>query len=343
MHARSTPIPLVDLSPLVGGDCDLGTTAVALRRAARQFGFFYCVGHGVQPQLLQRLQSQAAGFFAQDLATKLEIAMARGGRAWRGYFPVGQELTSGRPDQKEGLYFGAELPPEHPKVRAGVPLHGPNLFPELSGFRATVLEYIETLTHVGHRLMEAVALSLGLDAHYFQDRYTRDPLVLFRMFHYPPVTSEVSNAANWGVGEHTDYGLLTILAQDSVGGLEVRTPDGWVDAAPLPGAFVCNLGDMLERMTGGFYRSTLHRVRSESRLGRFSFPFFFDPAFDAEIHPIEAGRFIDDAASDSHAPAEDETARRWDGASLHDLTGTYGEYLLRKVRKVFPELGGEML
>jgi len=344
MHSRSTPLPLVDLSPFVAGGGDRRSTGAALRQAAREFGFFYCTGHGVRPQLLERLQRQAALFFAQDLETKLEIAMARGGRAWRGYFPVGQELTSGRPDQKEGLYFGAELPAEHPKVRAGLPLHGANLFPELSGFRATVLEYIEALTHVGHRLMEVVALSLGLDSHYFHERYTRDPLVLFRIFHYPPVTGDVPSdrsADAWGVGEHTDYGLLTILAQDPVGGLEVRTRDGWVDAAPLPGAFVCNLGDMLERMTGGFYCSTPHRVRSESQHGRLSFPFFFDPAFDAAIQPIELD-LIDDAARDGGTRAEDR-GERWDGASVHDLTGTYGEYLLGKVSKVFPELGGEML
>ena len=370
------PIPIVDLSPFVAAPAVPGrgerrAAADALRHAARRYGFFYCVGHGVPSELSARLEDLATAFFAQELERKLEISMVHGGRAWRGYFPVGQELTSGRPDQKEGLYFGTELCSTHPKVLAGTPLHGPNLFPDVPGFREAVLEYLDALTGVGHRLMEVLALSLGLDAEYFAERYTRDPLTLFRIFHYPPLSPSAATET-WGVGEHTDYGLLTVLAQDSIGGLEVRTRHGWVDAPPIPGAFVCNLGDMLERMTSGFYRSTPHRVRNvscgtpssgtpssgipssgipsggipsggipsggipsggiPSRQGRLSFPFFFDPAFDAQVEPVLFG---DVAAQD--AP------ERWDGRSVHELSGTYGEYLLGKIGKVFPGLGDAIL
>ena len=116
----------------------------------------------------------------------MAIRMELGGRAWRGYFPLGDELTSGKPDQKEGIYFGSELGPEHPEVTAGTPLHGANLFPDgVPGFKETVLEYMAALTAVGHRLMQGVALSLELEPNYFADRYTADPLVLFRIFHYP--------------------------------------------------------------------------------------------------------------------------------------------------------------
>ena len=108
--------------------------------------------------------------------------------------------------------------------------------------------------------MQGFGLSLGLDASYFDDRYTRDPLVLFRIFNYPAASR--LGEPEWGVGEHTDYGLLTILKQDDVGGLQVKGPSGWIDAPPLPGSFVCNIGDMLDRMTGGFYRSTPHRVHN---------------------------------------------------------------------------------
>jgi isopenicillin N synthase-like dioxygenase len=318
-------LPVVDVSALVAKR-DATSAASAIARACRDSGFFYVVGHDVDPRLIERLDRLSREFFAQDLDTKLAIRMERGGRAWRGYFPVGQELTSGKPDQKEGLYFGAELGDEHPKVQAGVPLHGRNLFPELPGFRETVLAYLDQLTRLGHTLMEGIALSLGLDASYFWDRYTRDPLILFRIFHYPPLPAAQAEAL-WSVGEHTDYGLLTILLQDDAGGLQVKSKSGWIEAPPIPGSFVCNIGDMLDRMTGGLYRSTAHRVRNRANVGRLSFPFFFDPNFDAAVRPI-----------DTSAAIVDDKAERWDGVSVRELSGTYGDYILGKVAKVFPDL-----
>jgi isopenicillin N synthase-like dioxygenase len=166
-------------------------------------------------------------------------------------------------------------------------------------------------------------LGLGLPDHWFRDGLTADPLVLFRLFHYPPTTDD-----GWGVGEHTVYGLLTLLWQDDVGGLEVRGPDGWTPAPPVPGSFVCNLGDMLDRMTRGRYRSTPHRAVNRSGRDRYTFPLFLDPGWEASVAPI--------------VPAEqgraDDAATRWDGASVHEVEGTYGEYLLGKVSKVFPDL-----
>lgn len=320
-------IPVIDLTDFERTDSASRQVAQEIQRACRDSGFFYVAGHGVSPELCQRLDDLSRRFFAQDLETKLAIRMERGGRAWRGFFPVGAELTSGRPDQKEGLYFGAELPAEHPKVQAGLPLHGANLFPALPGFRETVLEYLKALTALGHRLMRVMAMSLGLPPAYFEDRYTSDPLILFRIFHYPPTASAEANFSSWGVGEHTDYGLLTILRQDDNGGLQVKSPQGWIDAPPIPGTFVCNIGDMLDRMTGGFYRSTPHRVRNQGTRGRLSFPFFFDPNWDAEIAPIQP----------AHSIADDKD-HRWDQASVHEFAGTYGDYILQKVTKVFPDL-----
>jgi isopenicillin N synthase-like dioxygenase len=319
-------IPIIDVSDLVAGTP--GQTAVAqqLGEACRESGFFYAVGHGVDEDMQKRLRDLSRQFFAQDLETKLQIRMSLGGRAWRGYFRVGDELTSGKPDQKEGLYFGAELAADHPLVRAGTPLHGPNLFlanpPKL---REAVLDYMAALTRLGHRLMAGIALSLGLEESYFADRYTGEPLILFRIFNYPPPPDPTL----WGVGEHTDYGLLTILLQDDAGGLEVRSRSRWVPAPPVPGSFVCNIGDMLDRMTRGLYRSTPHRVRNPAPRDRLSFPFFFDPNFFARVEPIP----LPDAA----VPPDDQ-AQRWDHASVHLFEGTYGDYLLNKVGKVFPEL-----
>lgn len=315
-QSSSGAIPVVDIGPLVAGTparapdraSDRASVAAQLGAACRDHGFFYIAGHGVEDGLQRRLQRLSREFFAQDVDTKLRIAMVRGGRAWRGYFPPGGELTSGRPDLKEGLYFGAELAADHPAVRAGTPMHGPNLFPEHPAeLRATVLEYLDAMTALGHALMAGIALSLDLDESYFADRYTADPLILFRIFNYPAAAAP--DPDQWGVGEHTDYGLLTILGQDATGGLQVRTPSGWVDAHPIPGTFVCNLGDMLDRLTGGHYRSTPHRVLPPTTRDRLSWPFFFDPNFDADI--------------DGH--------------------GSYGDYLLGKVGKVFPDLRADVL
>ncbi len=177
--------------------------------------------------------------------------------------------------------------------------------------------------------MQGVALSLGLWSQYFRETYTARPTLLFRVFHYPP-----SSAADesWGVGEHTDYGLLTLLAQDDVGGLEVKTPQGWIAAPPIPGTLVCNIGDMLDRLTGGVYRSTPHRVLNLSGKERYSFPFFFDPAFDAEIVPLP----------DQAKLARDDSTERWDRQNVHDFAGSYGDYLIGKVSKVFPALARDV-
>ncbi len=324
-------VPVIDISDLIAAEGDSNAVADAIGRACRESGFFYVTGHGVSEELSLRLDQLCRQFFAQDVEKKLAIRMERGGRAWRGYFPIGDELTLGKPDQKEGLYFGAELHDDHPKVRASVPMHGRNLFPGIPDFRETVLEYLSEMTQLGHRLMEGIALSLGLDASYFAERYTRDPLILFRVFHYPPLPAAGADSL-WSVGEHTDYGLLTILKQDDAGGLQVKSGGGWIDAPPIPGSFVCNIGDMLDRMTGGLYRSTPHRVRNRSEVGRLSFPFFFDPNFDAEVSPIQPQRTI-----------EDDKAQRWDQTSVHEISGTYGDYILGKVSRVFPELGREAL
>lgn len=295
-------VPILDIS--AGAPAAAG----AIDAACRNAGFFYLVGHGVDPSLLVRLDLLAREFFALPEEEKAEISMSRSERAWRGWFPVGGELTSGVADQKEGIYFGAELGPSHPRVAAGTPLHGPNLFPRRpSGLRHAVLAHMDALTGVGQTVLSAIAVGLGHEPSFFARTLTADPLVLFRIFHYPPT---VEPDAAWGVGEHTDYGLLTLLAQDEHGGLQVRASGGWVDAPPVPGSFVCNIGDMLARLSGGAYRSTPHRVRNTTGASRLSFPFFLDPSWDAVV---------------------DENG------------GTYGDYILGKVSKVFPALAADSI
>src|SRR6476661_8686290 len=137
-----TSLPVIDVSTLVGGPGPpVREVARDIERACRDSGFFYVRGHGVPAGMVSRLDAASREFFRLPLADKMEIAMRYGGAAWRGYFPVGAELTSGRPDRKEGLYFGAELGTDDPRVRAGVPLHGPNLFPQqVPQLRAAVLD-----------------------------------------------------------------------------------------------------------------------------------------------------------------------------------------------------------
>jgi len=329
---REASIPVIDIKPLVLGSEERYTVAAKIREACREYGFFYIIGHGVSESLQCRLEKLSRDFFAQDLEAKLQIRMARAGKAWRGYFPVGGELTSGRPDLKEGIYFGAELGRDHPLVKAGTPMHGANLFPSnMPEFRDVILEYLSAMTGLGHRLVAGIALSLGLDESYFADRYTSDPLILFRIFNYPPSPASSNAAKTEGVGEHTDYGLLTILRQDMSGGLEVKVKSRWITAHPLANSFVCNIGDMLDRMTAGHYLSTPHRVRNLSGYNRLSFAFFFDPNFHSEVKPIPIGDM------------RDNKQERWDHASVHEFRGTYGDYLLSKVSKVFPELQREVL
>ena len=316
-------LPVIDVSdPSRAGD--------AIGAACRDVGFFYAAHHGVGAPTLARVDAAARAFFALPDAEKMKIAMARGGRAWRGYFPVGGELTSGMPDRKQGLYFGEELGADDPRVAAGMPLHGANLFPDApSDLKPAVLQLMHEYTRAAHAIMEGVAFSLGLDAQYFRLTYTARPTLLFRIFEYPAAPE---GDEGWGVGEHTDYGLLTLLAQDDKGGLQVKTQRGWIEAPPIPGTLVCNIGDMLDRMTGGLYRSTPHRVRNPAPRDRLSFPFFFDPGWDAEIVPLPA-----------HAKAQDDRETRWDRESVHDFHGTYGDYLLGKVGKVFPQLRAAVL
>lgn len=330
-YQQLTQVPIIDVSPLngVGG---LQKVATDLRKACTEYGFFYIHNHGISEQLQQDLETFSHQFFQLDIAEKMQIKMALGGKAWRGFFPVKGELTSGKPDLKEGIYFGSELDETDERVQAGWPMHGKNLFPvQIPAFRETVLTYIETITELGHQLMQGLSLSLGLDKAYFNGHFTHDPLTLFRIFHYPSAEKKPNDANLWGVGEHTDYGVLTILKQDSVGGLQIKSKGKWLEAPYIPNTFVCNIGDMLERMTGGYYRSTPHRVKNRTTKSRLSFPFFFDPNFEAEMHAIPLDHL-------NLTTIEQTANERWDGANVHDFSGTYGDYVLGKVSKVFPQL-----
>ncbi|KAM9991958.1 hypothetical protein ACTFIZ_012639 [Dictyostelium cf. discoideum] len=352
-------LPIIDIESHVNDKEELNKKLISkeIENACKNFGFFYIKGHGIDQELIDRLERLSKKFFSLDQSIKMKYRMELAQRAWRGYFVVGGELTSGLKDWKEGLYLGTELNDDNPLVIAQTPLHGLNLFPtpeeeieyDLVGFKDTILTYIDKVTKLGHSLMELIAISLNLSADYFSSRYTKDPLILYRIFNYPSIVSiggDVDNKTTgessdnddkveWGVGEHTDYGVLTILYQDDVGGLQVHSKNGWISAPPIKGTFVCNIGDMLDRMTGGLYRSTPHRVElNRSGRDRISFPLFFDPNFNSYPTEIEGIEQIEN---------KDDSSSRWDHFNIHSFKGSYGQYLLNKIGKVFPDLKNNVL
>jgi len=286
-------IPVIDLAPFLHGGPE-ARLAVARKigDAAREIGFFYVTNHGVAEALLDQVYAQAKRFFALPAAKKAEIAIEKSA-CHRGWFSVGGEnldpakqKTAG--DLKEGIKIGRDLAADHPLVVAGTPLHGPNQWPaDLPGWRETMQDYYGAMEALGRELLHAFALALDIDEIYF-DAWLNAPMTTLGPLHYPPQTGHITEA-QIGAGAHTDYGCLTMLAQDEAGGLQVRAKSGvWVDAPPVAGSFVVNIGDMMERWTNGVFTSTLHRVVNISGQERYSLPFFFDPDFDAPVVCLES-------------------------------------------------------
>jgi len=301
---------------------------MAIDRACRTVGFFALGGHGIPAAQREHLIAVAREFFRLPEPVKANVSLARGGRAWRGWFPLGGELTSGVPDLKEGYYFGRELPPDDR------PLHGPNVWPhDVPALHDAVLGWMASMESLGQQVLAAMGVGLGLGADWFASHLTVEPTTLFRIFTYPPHPAELRDRPDrWGVAEHTDYGLLTLLAHDGTPGLEVHVDGRWLAVPHDPELIVCNLGDMLDRLTAGAYRSTPHRVRNVADHDRISLPFFLDPSWDARIEQLP-----------SPPTATLAERARWDHVDLSEFDGTYGDWLLAKVSKVFPDLAADVL
>ncbi len=284
-------IPVIDISPLLHGPAPARAEVVrAIGEACRNIGFFYVVNHGVPQELIARVYAEAARFFAQSAEKKAEIAIEKSA-CHRGWFQMGGEnldpaKQTKAGDLKEGIKIGRDLGPEHPLVRAGTPLHGPNQWPDLPGWRDVMQEYYDAMEKLGRTLLQAFAGALGLEQTYF-DGWLEAPMTTLGPLHYPPQKGHITEA-QIGAGAHTDYGCLTMLAQDDAGGLQVRNAAGvWIDAPPVKGSFVVNIGDMMERWTNGVFTSTLHRVVNMSGRERYSLPYFFDPDFSAPVECLK--------------------------------------------------------
>lgn len=336
----------------------------AINHASRTSGFFYIKNHGVSDELIGRMLNLSAAFFALPLEEKQTISMMYGGKAWRGFFAVGDEMTSGAPDEKEGIYYGTELTDETDPSYS-LPLHGRNQWldsPLGRDMQETVLLYMSQMKVIGQKLMHAIACNL-LDSSSTEQRAYKQQLLdkfnhpteLFRVFNYPPHDARFGERS-MGVGEHTDYGYLTILYQDRSGGLQVRDLENkWVDAPFVPGTFVVNLGDALQHSTQGLYRATPHRVvqRANAVKSRLSMPYFFDPDFQSDMlsmvpfmshenREAVAARHRQqeqqESESGSHINSNTNANSRWDKADPALFKGRYGDYLMSKVSKVFPVL-----
>lgn len=286
MSTDFTSIPLVDITGLRSGDAaERARVARELGEAARTVGFIYVTGHGIAQEKFDNLLAMAKTFFALPLEEKMKVYIGRSTNH-RGYVPEGEEVFYGATkDLKEAFDLSIDLPADDPEYRAGNPLVGPNQWPDVPGFREAVQGYYGATFEVGRLLLRGFAEAMGEAPDTFEARLTRPPSQL-RMIHYPfnPDARDVV-----GIGAHTDYELFTLLRATSPG-LEVLNGAGvWIDAPPVPGAYVVNIGDMLEILTNGAFIATSHRVRKVSE-ERYSFPLFFTLDYDARIEPLP--RFV---------------------------------------------------
>ena len=289
-------LPIIDLAPLLDGD--IGTVAAALHDAATEIGFFYVANHGIPQATMEGAFAAARLFFDMPDAIKQSVAIGTDQRGWMG--PGMSKLAGARTaDRKEVFFWGREIAANDPDI--GKPMVAPNRWPDarVPCLREGIEPYYRAVCAVGAMLMRAVAVSLGGAPDAFAPHYTR-PLARGQAVHYPPARPEDADEERYGVAPHTDFGVLTLLLQDQSGGLQVRRRDGvWIEAPPIPGTLVCNIGDLLQRWSNDRFVSTVHRVINRTSGARHSIPVFYDPNTDAIIDPRA---FLSPGEAPRHAP-----------------------------------------
>ena len=279
-----TEIPVLDLAPLVAGQ-DTSGLAQDFAKAYGQTGFGYIVNHGIDPALRAKVFAASKRFHALPEAAKTAIALDRN---HRGYIAINTstDVTSDlaevtKPNQSASFMMMREDTEADPDIY----LSGPNQWPELDGFREACEAYVRAMTGLGQSLMGLALDALGVTDRAILQAFVT-PTIWLRLLHYPPQPATAPEDL-YGSAPHKDFGCLTLLAQDDVGGLQVQTPAGhWVDAPPMPDAFVVNVGDMLHRISNGRLLSTPHRVINRTGRERYSVPFFFDPHVSTDIAPL---------------------------------------------------------
>ncbi|MGW9626922.1 isopenicillin N synthase family dioxygenase [Microbacterium sp. NPDC055521] len=316
-------LPILDLSQLDAGAEAAARFRADLRAATRDVGFFYLTGTGISTDLEQRLNRAARDFFALPDEDKLAIENVKSAH-FRGYTRIGGERTKGAVDWREQIDIG----PEQDAVEGGPAFNrliGPNLWPHAQPeLRAVVAEWHAALSGIARKLLRAWALALGAEESYFDDHFG-EPSTLIKIVRYPGTTDPEPQQ---GVGAHKDSGVLTLLwVEPGRGGLQVERDGEWVDAPPVDGAFVVNIGELLEYATDGYLRATNHRVVSpRAPHDRLSIPFFFNPALDTKLPLIELPA---DLAAHARGVTRDP------GNPIHSL---YGENALKSRLRAHPDV-----
>ncbi|MDN3495557.1 2-oxoglutarate and iron-dependent oxygenase domain-containing protein [Planococcus sp. APC 4015] len=318
-------LPVLDLSELDNGPEAAARFRDDLRAATHEVGFFYLTGTGIPRELESRLHQAAIDFFALPEADKLAIENVKSPH-FRGYTRVGGERTQGKVDWREQIDIGPERDavddPEAPDFSR---LTGPNLWPDAQPeLREVTDEWQDHLIGISRRLLRAWALALGADEGYF-DQHFGEPSTLLKIVKYPGKSDPTPQQ---GVGAHKDSGVLTLLwVEPGKGGLQVQRDGEWVDAPTVPGAFVVNIGEMLEYATQGYLIATNHRVISPKAPDhRISVPFFFNPALDARLPLIE---LPDELAAEARGVTQDPTN------PIHSL---FGENALKSRLRAHPDV-----
>ena len=279
---KATTVPVIDMAPLLQNG-DVTDLVQEIRMACEQVGFFYVKNHGVPAATIEAVIDASRRFFEQPLETRMKWVKDE---FHRGYLPLGTTRYPGRsPDLKDSFDIGVDLPLDDPDVISGLPLHGPNQWPDLADFRKPAEDYFSAVHGFGMCLLEAMALSLQLAPDFFVRHY-RKPTILMRLMHYPP-QDMAWDESSVGATAHTDFGLATVLYQDPSGGLELQLPDGnWISAPFIADTLVVNLGQLMSRWTNDVYRSAMHRVINRRAQDRYSIPFFFNPDHQAPVECI---------------------------------------------------------
>lgn len=279
---------MVDISPFLpdgAGGREADAVAEVIDRSCREIGFFLMTGHGIDPGSRAGLLEMARRFFDRPVEEKEALAIGRSA-FHRGYVGLATETlddaNTRAGDLKETLDTGEEHGPDHPEVLAGTPLHGPNQLPDIPGFHTALEAYRGQAIAAAEAIQRAMARALGLDDRHFTS--LGHTMYHLRLIHYPPQAVLPPADGQLGCGAHTDYGTLTVLADDGVGGLQVMRRDGrWIDVAVPADAVVVNLGDLMAIWTNDRWVSTPHRVVNPPDVDRYSMPLFVTPPFHADI------------------------------------------------------------